>query len=213
MKLHVQLKKYLKKILFPGSEKYWERRYVRGGKSGGGSYDRLSEFKGEIINSFMKGNGINSVMDFGCGDGNQLSLLDCPNYIGLDVSETAVESCKKRFQKDTAKSFILYDPDHFGDDNPESKANLSLSLDVIYHLVEDHIFEQHVKHLFSASNRFVIIYSSDFDLVPEAPHIKHRQFSKYVETNLPEWKLIEKIKNRYPDESCAEFFIYEKIKG
>lgn len=30
---------------FSGSASYWENRYVRGGNSGAGSYNRLSEFK------------------------------------------------------------------------------------------------------------------------------------------------------------------------
>lgn len=94
------------------------------------------------------------------------------------------------------------------------KADLALSLDVVYHLIEDHIFETYMKHLFSAAKKYVIIYSSDTDENPltMAPHCRNRKFTKLVETNLPEWKLIKKIKNKYPNESHSDFFIYKRIK-
>ncbi len=196
---------------FPGSKKYWEQRYASGGTSGAGSYGKLAEFKAEIINSFIKNNNIASVIEFGCGDGNQLSLFDIPSYVGLDVSRTAIKFCMRRFKNDKTKSFFLYEPECFADNNNIFKADLALSLDVIYHLVEDPIFELYMKHLFSSSDKFVIIYSDDVT-TNQRYHEKHRQFSKWVETNLREWRLINKIKNRYPNESCADFFIYSKIR-
>jgi len=211
MRMFLRLFPGSKEYLFPGSKEYWEQRYAHGGTSGAGSYGKLAEFKAEIINSFIKNNKINSVIEFGCGDGNQLSLFDFPSYIGLDVSRTAIKLCKERFKNDKTKSFFLYDPECFGDNNSIFKADIALSLDVIYHLIEDNIFELYMKHLFSSADKFVIIYSDDID-TNQRYHEKHRQFSKWVETNLPYWKLIDKIKNRYPDESCANFFIYEKVK-
>ena len=104
-------------ISFPGSKEYWEKLYSSGGTSGPGSYGKLAESKAGIINSFIKNNEINSVIDFGCGDGNQLSLFDFPSYIGLDVSSTAIKLCKKRFKDDKTKSFFLYDPERFENDN------------------------------------------------------------------------------------------------
>lgn len=119
--------------------------------------------------------------------------------------------CREHFKNDITKSFFLYDPECFEDRNSRFKAELALSLDVIYHLVEDNVFELYMKHLFAASDKVVIIYSSDTD-TEQRHHERHREFSKWIKTNLPEWKLIKKIKNRYPNESCADFFIYEKIR-
>ena len=198
-------------VFFPGYKKYWEKRYAIGGTSGAGSYGKLAEFKAEIINSFVKNNKISLVIEFGCGDGNQLSLFGIPNYIGLDVSRTAIKLCMERFKNDKTKSFFLYDSECFKNNHSMFKAELVLSLDVIHHLVEDNIFGLYMKHLFSSSDKFVIIYSSNIDIKQQF-HERHRQFTKWVEINLPEWKLIKKIKNRYPDESCADFFIYKKIK-
>lgn len=194
---------------FPGSKKYWEERYTSGGTSGAGSYGKLAEFKAEIINSFVKDNKINSVIEFGCGDSNQLSLYKIPNYIGFDVSKTALMLCMERFKGNKSKSFFLYDSEYFVDNHSTFKANLALSLDVIFHLVEENIFELYMRQLFSSANKFVIIYSSDTN-TRHTYHEKHRQFSKWIEVNMPKWKLMKKIKNKYPDESVADFFIYEK---
>jgi hypothetical protein len=207
------------RVFFSGSQEYWESRYAKGGDSGAGSYGKLAEFKAQVLNSFVKDNGISSVIEFGCGDGNQVALADYPAYIGLDVSKTAIEMCKERFAHDKTKRFFLYDPDCFVDMNSGFRAELALSLDVIYHLVEDRIFELYMRDLFSAAEKFVIIYSSDSDVnhPSQAPHVKHRRFSEWVKVNLPEWKLSRRIENKYPFAEidsrtgiCADFFIYEK---
>ncbi len=184
--------------LFPGSKEYWEERYASGGTSGEGSYGKLAEFKAEIVNSFVEDNKINSVIEFGCGDGNQLSLYKFPNYIGFDVSKNVLRLCMERFKDDKSKSFFSYDPEYFVNNHSTFKADLALSLDVIYHLVEENIFELYMRHLFGSAGKFVIIYSSDIN-TKHTYHEKHRQFSKWVEVTLPDWKLMKKIKNKYPD--------------
>jgi hypothetical protein len=55
------------------SKQYWIDRYkYKTGTSGAGSYGIYAEYKAEIINEFMSKNGINNVLELGCGDGNQL---------------------------------------------------------------------------------------------------------------------------------------------
>ena len=102
------------------------------------------------------------------------------------------------------------------DYNRES-ADLVLSLDVIYHLIEDDIFERYVNDLFAAARRNVIIYSSNSDdnRGYEGTHVKHRKFTDWIEQNISGWQIKEHIPNRYPYEgdytkgSFADFFIYE----
>jgi len=210
--IHADIKEVaIRKLMFPGSIKYWENRYKMGATSGPGSYGRYAEFKAHVINSFVKATGVYSVIEYGCGDGNQLSLFRIPHYIGLDVSETAIKMCRKRFSEDKTKLFVSYYPDYFMGNWYLFKADVTLSLDVIFHLVEDRIFETYMKHLFSSARKYVIIYSSDTDknLLTSDPHCKNRKFTKWVENNLPEWKLIKKIGNRYPNESTiSDFYIY-----
>ena len=197
---------------FQGSESYWINRYNAGGNSGDGSYNLLAEFKAEILNQFVYEKGIASVIEYGCGDGNQLSLAQYPKYIGFDVSPTALSKCIKYFSNDETKTFKLLE--EYGGETAE----LTLSLDVIYHLVEDNVFVDHMNSLFDSSERFVVIYSSDTDENPggTAPHVRHRNFSSWVTDNKTEWKLLNHIPNRYPfngdtqSGSLADFYIYSK---
>lgn len=196
---------------FSGSADYWEKRYASKGNSGSGSYGELAEFKAEILNRFVADNSIQSVIEFGCGDGNQLTLARYPKYIGYDVSPTVLAQCRRKFSADNSKKFFLVS-EYSGE-----KADLSLSLDVIYHLVEDDVFEKYMYMLFGSSNKFVIIYSSDFDdNCGFGPHIKHRKVNDWIKSNIEEWTLKEHIPNRFPyvgdgtNGSFADFYIYAK---
>lgn len=209
---------HLKRILSPtrdfSSKEYWNKRYQSGGNSGPGSFGHLAEFKSTTINQFIKGHQIASVIEFGCGDGNQLSLAEYPQYTGYDISTTAIDSCRNLFQSDGTKSF------HLTKDYNNQKADLILSLDVIFHLTEDAIFDNYMRLLFSASSRYVIIYSSNQNKQTEsnAPHVRHRNFSKWIEDELPSgsWTLKQIIPNPYPyngdfkTTSFADFYIYMK---
>jgi SAM-dependent methyltransferase len=205
--------------LFPGSASYWEHRYEEGGTSGEGSYGRLAEFKAEVLNGLVRELGIESVIEFGCGDGNQLRLARYPSYVGLDVSGSAVVLCKKRFGCDGTKSFFLYDPFAFMDNRALFTADAAFSLDVIYHLVEDSVFETYMHHLFGAARRFVVVYSTDFDQERPNYHIRHRRFTAWQSQFHPEWTLARHIPNRYPPRagddqvtSAAEFFLFARTR-
>lgn len=191
-------------IPFTDSASYWERRYALGRDSGAGSY-----FKAEILNDFVAERSIHSVIEFGCGDGNQLSLACYPVYLGLDVSQRAIDQCRLRFSGDPSKSFK-----HLAEYAGE-RAELALSLDVIFHLVEDEVYLDYMQRLFSAAGRYVAIYSSNRrEQSPgDPPHLRHRRFSDWIDQNRPEWRLLQHIPNRYPFEngagSYADFFFYE----
>ncbi len=202
-----------KSAVFPGSETYWENRYLAGADSGVGSYGFFAEFKADVLNKFVLKNNVQTVIEFGCGDGNQLSLASYNEYLGFDISNTTIVKCREKFKSDKQKSFGL-----MSEYNGE-KADLALSLDVIYHLVEDEVFEDYMKMLFEASNRFVIIYSSNSEDNSgyEGTHIRHRKFTEWVQVHLQNWELVEHLPNRYPYRgdyrkgSFAEFFIYEIV--
>lgn len=200
---------------FPGSVQYWEDRYRSGGNSGAGSYGVLAEFKADFLNSFVVRESIKSVIEFGCGDGAQLALARYPRYIGLDVTKSAVRTCIGRYSDDLTKSFFLYDPECFSDPGKVFRADLSLSLDVIYHLIEDAVFDTYMNHLFAASTRFVIVYSSDHDEALPNSHVRHRHFSDVVKTRFPSWDLVWREPQKYPDASgqngsFCDFFIFKK---
>ena len=194
------------------SREYWEARYAHGGNSGAGSYNRLAEFKAEIINDFIQKNQISSVIEWGCGDGNQLGLFLPIPYTGYDVSKTAVEICRKKYPG-ANKTFVCYD----GSKQTVETRELALSLDVIYHLIEDEVFENYMYNLFHSSSKYICIYSNNYDL-DLGGHQRNRNFTDYVSAKFPEWKQIARIKNRYPYDpknpgqtSLADFYIYEHL--
>ena len=84
------------------SKEYWESRYKTGRSSGVGSYNFFAEFKAETINDFISKNEIESVIEFGSGDGNQLSLSEYQNILALKL----VKKCIKMFENDKIKNFV-----------------------------------------------------------------------------------------------------------
>jgi len=194
---------------FLSSQTYWESRYSKTGNSGAGSYGRLATFKAETINSFVARHSIESTIEFGCGDGNQLLLANYPTYVGVDVSRKAIELCRKKFERDSSKRFAVLDD---FDLSPVT-AEMSLSLDVIYHLIEEHAYRDYMRRLVRAANRFICIYSSNVQMPGHVDHIKHRCFTDWFSVYASDWKLIQTIRNRYPydfenpdETSWADFY-------
>jgi SAM-dependent methyltransferase len=204
-----------RRLAFPGSAEFWDARYRDGGNSGKGSYGRLAEFKAEILNDFVRAKQIRSVIELGCGDGAQLSLADYPEYVGVDVSEISVQRCRTLFAGDHTKRFYLKSalPADL------KTFDLAISLDVIYHLVEDDVFDSHMRELFRRSNRHVGIYASNYDAsMTEGAHVRHRKFTKWVADNAKDWNAGAVIPNRYPfdanrpeETSFADFHFFERL--
>lgn len=187
---------------------YWESRYRSGGASGAGSLGRLARFKAGVINRFIQDNAIGSLIDLGCGDGSQLALLDPPeDYVGVDVSPAALALCAARFPN---RRFVPYEQCSL-----LAPADLTLSLDVIYHLVEDAVFMAMMQRLFALATRFVLIYASNAEAAWPAPHVRHRIFTDHVAATEPDWRLLAHVLNPCPydpgrpnDTSFADFFIF-----
>ncbi len=189
------------------SASYWDNRYLSGATSGAGSYGRLAEYKAAVINGVIEANSIAHVADFGCGDGHLLSLLRPPAYTGLDVSETVIARCTSRFPN---RAFLPMA--RAADLQP---ADLCLSIDVIFHLVEDDVFARYMDALFARASRLVLIYASNIDRDWPSPHVRHRRFSDHVAKRFPGWQLRAHVPNPYPFDparpdytSFADFFLY-----
>lgn len=200
---------------FQDSAGYWVQRYAVGRTSGAGSAGVLAAFKAEVLNRLVAQRGVPDVIEFGCGDGAQLALASYPAYFGLDVSPDAIARCRARFAGDPGKRFAMLD-DYAGE-----QATLALSVDVIYHLVEDAVFEAYMQRLFGAATALVAIYSSDHDAPPDpqAPHVRHRRFPAWVAAHAPHWRLIAHTPNRYPwrgdvrTGSWSDFHVYGRVDG
>lgn len=85
------------------SKVYWEWRYRKGDDSGEHSAGRLAEYKADFINEFVAEKHIRTVLELGCGDGKQLSLVKSPYNLGADIFETAIELCEAQSASDRKK--------------------------------------------------------------------------------------------------------------
>lgn len=203
----------ISRVKFRGSADYWERRYAEGQTSGDGSYGQLAEFKAEFLNTFVADHDIKTVLEIGCGDGAQLERMDYPSYQGFDVSPTVVTMCQERYAEDPTKTFALAAEGL----KRALPVDLTLSLDVIYHLVEDQVFEAYMADLFRLADRFVIVYASNENRPRKAMHVRHRKFTDWVATNAPGWKwtkienpLHADIGTESAGSSFADFYVFER---
>jgi hypothetical protein len=173
------------------SARYWKNRYRAGGNSGSGSYGELAQFKADSFNTFVDKNQVQTCVEYGCGDGGQLSLLRIDQYLGLDVSPEVIRATSARFRDETGRSFETYDPDHFKV-SAKYQADISLSMDVILHLIEDERYEKYMRNLFGSALRFVGIFNTATDQQPEkmAVHNRFRDHTTWVAENVPEFQSV-----------------------
>jgi hypothetical protein len=181
------------------SKKYWESRYFNNGNSGLGSYNKSAQVKADYVNSVIEKYNIKTISDYGHGDGNQLTYLEgFKSYYGYDVSETIRKKCIETFT-DTKYNFV-----NNTDDIPNT--DLAMSLDVVYHLIEDDVYIDYLTKLFSKS-KYVIIYSSNYDK-RNSQHVYHRKFTDYVNTNINNFTLID---TNFPYTEEFGMFLYERV--
>jgi len=185
------------------NETFWNDRYKSGGNSGLGSYGKCANGKASVINNYIKKYNIKTISDFGCGDGNQISLLEgYENYCGYDISPYIIDACKNKFENNKFMTFT-------NNVNEIPNAELTLSLDVLYHLVNICDFELYLSQLFDKSKKYVLIFSSNHDRNSGINHIYHRKFTDWVDKHHTKFKLIEEINNFY--DTSAQFYLYKNI--
>ena len=191
MDLKLLLQKAYLKLNF-NSKKYWEMRYASEWNSGDGSYGEQAEAKAVVFNKIIEKYKIKDVIEYGCGDGNQLKYYNIENYLGLDVSPTTIKNCADLYDDDPQKEFMYYDPEAFFIENNLFKFQTSISIDVIFHLVEDFIFEGYIRNLFASASKYVVISSSDHnENQGSSIHFKNRKFTAHVKDFCPDWRLEE----------------------
>jgi glycosyltransferase involved in cell wall biosynthesis len=203
----------------PSTKDYWDNRYKQGYSAGSCSYGRLANFKAAVINDFIAQYEIKAIADLGYGDGYQTGLFDVEKYYGYEISSKAVERCSNIFASDSSKVFSLYEPQK-NDFKLIPPVELSISLDVLYHIVEDDIYNAHMRDLFGLSNRFVIIYANNTDIQNNnKSYLRFRKFTNWVKDNLSEWTLSGFIPNQYPYDpefgkttSICDFYFFSKME-
>lgn len=134
-----------------------------------------------------------------------MSYLNVQNYTGVDISEHIINICKQKYNHLKNKNFLTY-AEYY---KMTCKFDLSLSLDVIYHLVDDNIYKKYMNDLFNSTNKFVIIYSTNYQEKYNNSHVYSRKFTDYINLKFPQAKLLSHESNPYSEKSSADFFVYQ----
>lgn len=197
-----------RRLRYPGSVRYWEKRYAAGGNSGPGSSGILAAYKAQVVNGFVAEMNLHSVTELGCGDGQQLALAQYPAYCGLDIAPSAVDICRRKFSENKRYRFEIYHPDNF--QYADYQSDITLSLEVIFHLTEEKLYRLYLQHLFACARKWVVIFSSD---APDNtggvfPHFKPRHFTRDIPAD---WVLRRKTENPHRNLSISDFYFFEKI--
>lgn len=188
---------------------YWEETYRSGETSGRGSYGVLAEFKAEVVNGLIQREGIHRVIEFGCGDGNQLQYMNYEDYLGVDVAASSVKRCASQFAKDSSKSFMLYTPGLWIN-RGFLQADLTVCLDVLYHITDETDFRNTLYDILHSSTAWVVLYTRlKENGNPGIDTIQDRNLFEYL-FDYPDFKVHEIIPRRYPDQSSADFVILRR---
>lgn len=181
---------------------YWEERYKTGGDSGHGSKGYNYIFKRDYINSIVKKYNIQKVIDFGCGDGTQIAESVIPEYFGIDVSPTIVKKCQELYKNRSNWQFAIADQTQI------PIGDLTISIDVIYHVTNNKDFHDYLSNLFKYTSKYVLLYSNYSARESEAEHIKFRNILQEITDSYPNWLLLEKIP--HPLKMNFGFILYTK---
>ena len=148
-------------------KEYWESRYACGGSSGAGSIGINREWKWQVITSFLPQ--IDQVIDVGCGDLSFWEGRCCPNYIGIDISETIINRNRKEkpewtFFVSPAENFIH-----------GIRSKCVFCFDLLFHIIDTHAFIKILNNICNYSTDYVFIYTW-----MENPFTKEFWFNKLV---------------------------------
>ena len=164
--------------------RYWNQRYRDGRTSGKGSEGRSAAHKAQVVNDLIRAEDVQSIADWGVGDGTVLSMLTRDiDYYGYDISEFAIARLKREWKHEPRRHFSTLE------DAGAPLVDLSLSFDVIFHCIDDFDYEMHLRRVFASSKKLVLIHSSDHNGGRTARHVKWRRFTNDVDRITPQWVL------------------------
>lgn len=183
---------------------YWEDRYASGRSSGAGSEGAEGHYKAEFVSQFIADHGITPVTDWGCGDGQVLHQMNLhgADYTGYDVSKTALSKLRDEFPEHRFVSYPAV--------GPVLPCELSLSLDVMFHLPDRNEYSQYVWDVFDAATRYVLVYSTDYNAPFTGNHVRRRNFTEDVARWCPGWSLVSVAAPFRDAPDAAQFFVYRK---
>ncbi len=197
----------------PLSDRFWEKRYALGGNSGPGSYGRVAAWKARVVDEFLAEVKPSVIEDWGCGDGHQASLLSLPEnatYLGLDVSMTTLDRLGRAHYGDPTRRF-----QHIRSfwHRPREPADVALSLEVLFHLVDEADWARYLDELFGESSTatWVVVLSNDADHGGVGEHVAVRPFVDYVNERYGERYEFDRRIQSFDSRWCfSDFWIWRR---
>jgi hypothetical protein len=192
------------------STAYWKSRYANGGNSGLGSFGQVANHKASVVSEILATYDVQSVVDLGCGDGNQLNLLNLNyiNYMGYDVSSSLMAKLQENFKQFENLRFSSDFTEVLGFNSTIERPSLVLSLDVIYHLVQDSVYYDYLEKIGILSPDLILIYSSNFDEGTDKYHVRHRKFTRDFPNLFPAYSMLGLIHGLSHSDTSADFFLF-----
>jgi len=184
------------------SDKYRDERYKEWGNSWEWSYWENAIYKANFINEFVKSHSIQSAVEIWCWDWANLWLYRIQWYTWYDVSKKAIEMCDEMYKDDTTKEFYV------NNENTElHQAELSLWIDMIYHIFPRAKREKMIDKIIEAWNKYVIFYTV-INCQPrvEGSCMNDYNFIEYIESKWRKYTIEEST----PPASIAKFVVIEK---
>ena len=189
---------------------FWNERYrtLPWLGSGPGSRGIAQQYKASLLEKALLKNDITSVVDVGCGDlcwlrTDRLSADDLEGirYVGLDISEAAVEANRRTFP---SLEFELYD---LGRDPLPIHADLVLCFDVLIHQTSREQFTTCLNHLLDGIERHALVSYMNPVRPGKAimPHLEALDSALEAESEFRQFLAELKARVKYPKGTTTNF--------
>jgi len=130
----------------------WDNHYKSGGKSGDPlDYAKARDWKHNIIAKYCDIKS-NSIIDIGCGDLQFWQGRKPAKYIGVDISQTIIDSHKLKYPD---RTFICASSDKTLD----ISADMVMCFDMLWHIIDDEVYMKTLENIKKYSKRYIVIYT------------------------------------------------------
>jgi len=148
---------------------------------------------------------LKSISDVGCGECTLLPYLQgIRKYYGYDISPAVLSKVSKNAQDGFSKEFIL-----LTNNTKIVSSDLVLSLEVIFHQVNDDEYLDYMRKLVNSNGEYLLILTMNEGILKtnhiKNRHIKYRDISKFMDST--NYSLVEK----FPfTERTSTYYLYKK---
>jgi len=118
------------------------------------------------------------------------------------IEKHCIERVTEFCFSDSKQFFFSFKNHTEPDEHVDQTAELVLFLEDIYHLIEDDAFDTYMRRLFSAAEKYVIIYASSGE--QQTNHLKHLKLTDWVDKNKADFNLLQFI----PNTSFGDFYVF-----